>query len=81
MTHLVTLWSRTGQNEITKWEYYGIEKKLLSRLRTTKIDQRPMVFTVLLGIDWETANGYETNVTSLLNIMARHCISGTVGCV
>lgn len=52
-------------------------------LRTTKIDQRPMVFMVLFGyrMELETANRYETKVTSLLDIMAWHCISGTVGCV
>jgi hypothetical protein len=36
-------------------------EKLLSRLRTTKIDRRLMVFTVLLGIEWDWKRPNEMN--------------------
>jgi len=81
MTHLVTLWSRAGQREIMRWEY----GKRKTSLTIMNYENRSTAygFHGVTGhrMGLETANRYEMNVTSLLDIMAWHCVSGMVGCV
>jgi len=82
MIHLVTLWSRAEQREIMRWEYYEKEKNSLT-IMNYENRSTAYGFHGVTGhrMGLETANRYEMNVKSLPDIMAWHCISGTVGCV